>query len=122
MLAHLSKKIFIGESAPGLKIARSASQLGRDGFRRLRGRSHRNNLEIDQILPGFYPFGEKGGIFGPHQLVTGLKLKIDPAGNVFEPLRYHPALLTSAAIDCRRRPVPKSLDNHIEHFHSPTSD
>ncbi len=71
-------------------------------------------LEIYKVAPVSHPVIEQLGIMSFHQLIAAPKLGIDPARQVQQSLRRHPAVITKAAIYGHGVVILEVLDYHVQ--------
>src|SRR5713101_5914313 len=82
---------------------------------RLRGSLHANDLEVDQVVPVGRPFSKERLVFRFHDLEAALEVEINPAGDVSDAVRSHPAPFAKAAVHLGRSPWSEMLNHHVEH-------
>ena len=94
-------------------------QERRDLLDRLFGCNHWMHLEIDEVAPVCHPRVEQQRVVCFHQLIATLKLVINPARDIDQALRRHPALVAKAPIDGHSIPLLKMLYHHVQRFGHP---
>src|SRR5438445_9926472 len=73
------------------------------------------DLEIDEIAPVLHPRVEERAVIGFHHLIATLERLVDPARNVDQTVRRHPAPLAEPAIHGRGVLVLEVLDHQVCH-------
>src|SRR6184192_357816 len=72
-----------------------------------------NNFEFHQIFPIVDPTLEQNEVFGLHHLPAGFEMVIDPARNVVQAFRHHPALFAQSLVNCGG--ILEPLDYQVMH-------
>src|SRR5437667_12769618 len=99
----------------GHKSSDGASKLWRDGGCRLRGRPHRDDFEVAQVVPVHGPFPQQGLAVRLHYLEATLEFEIDPARHVPHLGGCHASLITETTIHVWRSARPEMFDDHEHH-------
>src|SRR3569832_1021312 len=77
-------------------------------------RNNRIDLKLDDVTPIRDPFVDITDVRCLHQLKADLKLLIDPARHIIQPLGREPPPLPEPAVNRLRIAILKPLDNHVK--------
>ncbi len=78
-------------------------------------RDHRNDLELDQVLPAGHPLREELLVLTLHNLEAAPKVVGDLARDVPKALGRQAALVAKSTVHRQRLPLAKMLDDHVKH-------
>src|ERR1700686_476776 len=101
-----------------LKGPAKRSQLRSNRFRGCFRCNNGNDFKINQILPMFGPLLQEFWVIALHQLKASAEVGLNPAINVLQSIRHHPALLPISSIHRHCITILKVLDHHEKHFAS----
>ena len=105
------------KSAFGTRVSGS----GKEDFESLipspeiRGREHRNDFEINQVIPMARPASQQVRIRRFHDLKTASPIRIHPARVIDDALREHPAATLEPFTDQRDATRLEVFDDHEDH-------
>jgi hypothetical protein len=94
---------------------RCRSKTRREGGTSFSGTHNRNDLEIGDVLPVRHPLIEQPAIVAFHYLEASLQIPGDPAAPILDPVRHESSLISETPIHGNGIPVPKVLNDHVQH-------
>src|SRR5579863_1262859 len=81
----------------------------------LGGSRDRHDLKVHQIVPLRYPGAKQTIVVAFHELKAAVKVRFDPASNVTQAIRQHPAPLAQPPVNRAGIAVVEPLDDHEQH-------
>src|SRR6266568_5274309 len=91
------------------------SKSRRECCRRLRRRDHRDDPELDQVVPAGGPLRQDRSVLALHDLEAAAEVLRDPTRHVAETVRHQSAFVAKAAVHRNGIAVSEVLDDHVEH-------
>src|SRR5579871_1695915 len=85
-------------------------------FLRVLARQHGHDLQADTTVPPIQcPLLDQAQVVALHKLKAAVEIRLDPAADIFQPVRRHTAALAEALIDGDGVLVLEALDDHEKH-------